>query len=122
MPCVQARTLPLIYASLMKHGDFSINRPNRVRALIGTFAGMNQTGFNNASGAGYDLVAEVVMALDERNPQVAARMVSAFRSYQLMDQVRQDRARAALGIIRDKQNLSADTLEMVSRMLDSQKP
>ncbi|MGB5213216.1 MAG: aminopeptidase N [Anderseniella sp.] len=107
---------------LMKHGDFSINRPNRVRALIGTFAGMNQTGFNNASGAGYDLVAEVVMALDERNPQVAARMVSAFRSYQLMDQVRQDRARAALGIIRDKDNLSADTLEMVSRMLDSQKP
>jgi aminopeptidase N len=63
----------------------------------------------------------VVMALDARNPQVAARMVSAFRSYQLMDQVRQDKARTALGIIRDKQNLSADTLEMVSRMLDSQK-
>ncbi|MEM7635477.1 MAG: aminopeptidase N [Pseudomonadota bacterium] len=107
---------------LMKHGDFSINRPNRVRALIGTFAGVNQTGFNTASGAGYDLVAEVVMALDERNPQVAARMVSAFRSYQLMDMVRQDKARAALGIIRDKQDLSADTLEMVSRMLDTQKP
>jgi len=107
---------------LMKHGDFSINRPNRVRALIGTFAGMNQTGFNDASGEGYDVVAEVVMVLDERNPQVAARMVSAFRSYQLMDQVRQDKARAALGIIRDKQNLSADTLEMVTRMLEPQKP
>ncbi len=107
---------------LMKHGDFAINRPNRVRALIGTFAGMNQTGFNDASGDGYDVVAEVVMVLDERNPQVAARMVSAFRSYQLMDQVRQDKARSALGIIRDKQNLSADTLEMVTRMLESQKP
>ncbi len=107
---------------LMQHDDFSISRPNRVRALIGTFAGMNQTGFNDASGDGYDVVAEVVMALDERNPQVAARMVSAFRSYQLMDKVRQDKARAALSTIRDKDNLSADTLEMVSRMLDSQKP
>ncbi len=107
---------------LMKHDDFAINRPNRVRALIGTFAGMNQTGFNDASGDGYDVVAEVVMALDERNPQVAARMVSAFRSYQLMDKVRQDKARAALGVIRDKQALSADTLEMVTRMLEPQKP
>ncbi len=107
---------------LMAHADFSISRPNRVRALIGTFAGMNQTGFNTSSGDGYDLVAEVVAQLDERNPQVAARMVAAFRSYQLMDQPRQTRARIALAGIRDKQNLSADTLEMVSRMLDSQKP
>ncbi len=103
---------------LMGHAAFNINRPNRVRALIGTFAGMNQTGFNTVSGDGYDLVAEVVGALDERNPQVAARMVSAFRSYQLMDQVRQDKAHAALASIMDRQNLSADTLEMVSRMLD----
>lgn len=106
---------------LMQHVDFSINRPNRVRALIGTFAGMNQTGFNSSNGEGYELVAEVVMTLDERNPQVAARIVSAFRSYQLMDAPRQDKARAALGAIRDKQDLSADTLEMVSRMLDAQK-
>ena len=104
---------------LMAHSDFSISRPNRVRALIGTFAGMNQTGFNAVSGDGYELVAEVVTQLDERNPQVAARMASTFRSYQLMDRIRQDKARAALGAIRDKQNLSADTLEMVSRMLDS---
>ena len=109
-------------ASSCKHADFSITRPNRVRALIGTFAGMNQTGFNTASGAGYDLVAEVVMALDERNPQVAARMVAAFRSYQLMDRIRQDKAREALGAIRQKPDLSSDTLEMVSRMLDPQTP
>ena len=49
-------------------------------------------------------------------------MVAAFRSYQLMDQARQTRARTALAGIRDKQNLSADTLEMVSRMLEPQKP
>ena len=102
---------------LTAHDDFSIARPNRVRALIGAFAGMNQAGFNAASGEGYDLVAEVIMKLDERNPQVAARMAGAFRSYQIMEAGRRDKARAALARIRDKEGLSKDTLEMVTRML-----
>jgi aminopeptidase N len=102
---------------LMMHDDFSIARPNRVRALVGAFAGVNQTGFNAASGEGYDLVAEVILALDERNPQIAARMAGAFRSYQLMESSRQEKARSALCAIRAKQGLSRDTLEMVTRML-----
>jgi aminopeptidase N len=76
---------------LTGHDDFSIARPNRVRALIGAFAGMNQAGFNAASGEGYDLVAEVIMRLDERNPQVAARMAGGFRSYQIMEAGRRAR-------------------------------
>jgi aminopeptidase N len=102
---------------LMRHEDFSLGRPNRVRALIGAFAGMNQTGFNAASGAGYDLVAGVVMQLDKRNPQVAARMAGSFRSYQLMERGRRDKARAALARIAAMDGLSRDTAEMVSRML-----
>jgi aminopeptidase N len=102
---------------LTAHDDFSIARPNRVRALIGAFAGMNQAGFNSASGEGYGLVADVIMKLDERNPQVAARMAVAFRSYQIMEAGRRDKARAALARIRDKEGLSKDTLEMVTRML-----
>jgi len=102
---------------LMSHEDFSLGRPNRVRALIGAFAGMNQTGFNAASGAGYDLVAEVVMQLDKRNPQVAARMAGSFRSYQLMERGRRDKARIALARIAAMDGLSRDTAEMVSRML-----
>ncbi len=108
---------PAHVRKLMEHADFSLGRPNRVRALIGAFAGMNQTGFNAASGEGYDVVADVVMKLDERNPQVAARMAGAFRSYQLMEPGRREKARAALSRIRDKAGLSKDTGEMVSRML-----
>ncbi len=103
---------------LMQHKDFSLARPNRVRALIGAFAGMNQTGFNAGSGEGYDLVADVIVQLDARNPQVAARMAGTFRSYQLMEPVRRGKAIAALSVIRSKQGLSSDTLEMVTRMLD----
>jgi aminopeptidase N len=102
---------------LMNHEDFSLSRPNRVRALIGAFAGMNQAGFNAADGSGYDLVADVVMQLDKRNPQVAARMAGSFRSYQLMEPGRRDKARTALARIAAMEGLSRDTGEMVSRML-----
>ncbi|MGB7205423.1 MAG: aminopeptidase N [Anderseniella sp.] len=105
--------------NMMQHKDFSLSRPNRVRALIGAFSGMNQTGFNAASGEGYNLLADVVTALDERNPQVAARMVSALRSYQLMEPGRRELARQALSRINDKVGLSRDTGEMVGRMLET---
>ncbi len=108
---------PAHVRKLMDHADFSLGRPNRVRALIGAFTGMNQTGFNAASGEGYDVVADVVMKLDERNPQVAARMAGSFRSYQLMEPGRREKARTAVARIRDKDGLSKDTGEMVSRML-----
>ncbi len=49
------------------------NQSNRVRALIGGFAHGNQTQFNRPDGAGYDFVADTVLALDPKNPQVAAR-------------------------------------------------
>ena len=108
---------PSHIGKLMDHKDFSINRPNRVRALIGAFAGMNQTGFNAASGEGYDLVADVIMRLDERNPQVAARMAGSFRSYRIMEPGRREKARSALARIQARDGLSKDTGEMVSRML-----
>ena len=59
--------------------------PNRVRALIGSFAQVNHTQFNRADGAGYDFVADFVLALDPKNPQVAARLMGAFRSWRALE-------------------------------------
>ena len=53
--------------------------PNRVRSLIGAFAQANHTQFNRLDGAGYDFVADIVLALDPKNPQVAAHIMGAFR-------------------------------------------
>ena len=39
--------------SLLSHPKFSLKNPNRIRALIGSFAHANPTGFNRADGAGY---------------------------------------------------------------------
>ena len=101
---------------LMSHPAFSMATPNRVYALIGGFAS-NATQFNRADGAGYDLVADVVLALDPKNPQVAARMLNAFRSWRLMDSGRRCRAEAALDRIAAQPTLSPDVKDIATRSL-----
>ncbi len=71
--------------ALTKHPAFSVANPNRVRALIGSFAQVNHTQFNRRDGAGYDFVADFVLALDPKNPQVAARLMGAFRSWRALE-------------------------------------
>ena len=101
---------------LMGHPAFSLAVPNRVYALIGAF-GANPTQFNRRDGAGYGLVAEAVIALDGRNPQVAARLLGAFRSWRLMEPGRRALAEAALGRIAACSALSSDVKEMTRRSL-----
>ena len=73
--------------ALMSHRGFSLANPNRVRALIGGFSA-NQTQFNRADGAGFALLEEVVADLDPTNPQIAARLLTAMRSWRSLEPVR----------------------------------
>ena len=52
--------------------------PNRVRAIVGSFARLNPAAFHRPDGAGYRFVAAQVGGLDTINPQVAARLLGAF--------------------------------------------
>ncbi len=101
---------------LTEHPAFSFAVPNRVYALIGAF-GANPTQFNRADGAGYDFVAGAVTFLDGKNPQVAARMLGAFRSWRLMEPVRRARAEAALQRVAARPVLSADVKDLAARSL-----
>ena len=80
---------------LTAHPAFSFANPNRLRALIGAFAQANQTQFNRADGAGYAFVADTVVALDRKNPQVAARLLAAFKSWRALEATRRSRAEAS---------------------------
>ncbi|MCW5695263.1 MAG: aminopeptidase N [Bauldia sp.] len=102
---------------LMSHEVFSMANPNRVRALIGTFAAANQTQFNRADGAGYDLLADVVLALNARNPQTAARLLVSFRSWRALEDGRRARAEAALRRVAAGDDLSSDVKDIVTRTL-----
>ena len=104
--------------ALCRHPLFKITTPNKVRALIGTFASANPLQFNRADGAGYDFLADKVLEIDPLNPQVAARMLGAFRSYRSLETKRKSRAKAALRRVASASRISRDCHEIVSRMLE----
>jgi aminopeptidase N len=112
----QAETLANV-RKLTAHPAFSMANPNRVRALIGAFAQANPTQFNRADGAGYDFVADIILALDPNNPQLAARMATAFRTWRTLESGRQAKARAALQRIKETSGLSRDLSDIVERAL-----
>ncbi len=102
--------------ALMQHHAFTYANPNRLRSLIGSFAA-NLTQFHAADGRGYDLIASVVMEMDGRNPQVAARLLAAFRTWRSMEAGRRTHAQAALQRVAAIQGLSPDVRDIVDRSL-----
>jgi aminopeptidase N len=111
-----ARTLETV-RSLTSHPAFSLANPNRVRALIGAFAQGNATQFNRADGAGYDFIADTVLALDPKNPQISARLATAFRTWRMLESGRRAKAEAALTRIKMTPGLSRDLTDIVERAL-----
>ncbi|CAN7377453.1 aminopeptidase N [Mesorhizobium caraganae] len=102
---------------LIGHASFSMANPNRVRSLVGTFSSANQTGFHRADGEGYRFFAQTVLEVEKRNPQVAARLATALRSWRSLEPGRQAKAREALLAIAGAENLSADLRDIVERTL-----
>ncbi len=109
-------TLPRV-KRLMDHPAFSLANPNRVRALIGTFAAANQTQFNAANGSGYEFIATIVLVLDAKNPQVAARLLGAFKSWRALEDGRRAHAEAALRRVASSDHLSPDVKDIADRSL-----
>ena len=102
--------------ALTAHPAFDIGNPNKIYALIRAF-GANLARFNAADGSGYTFIADQVLALHDRNPQVASRLARCFDRWQKFDAARQAQAKAALERIRDHAGLSRDVLEVVTRAL-----
>jgi aminopeptidase N len=105
---------------LMGHPGFSISNPNRVRSLVGSFAMLNQMQFNRIDGSGYDFLADIVLRVDELNPQLAARLLTAFSTWRMMENTRRSHAKRALLRIAGKSNLSRDVGDIVLRSLEEQ--
>ena len=103
--------------ALMESPLFNKANPNRVRALVGTFAFSNPTGFNRADGAGYRFLADQILEIDPKNPQLAARILTSMRSWRALEEVRSDHARNALRTIAAGEKLSSDVSDIVERML-----
>ena len=105
---------------LMRHPDFRLTTPNRVRGLVGTFAMGNPNAFHAPNGEGYRILADTIIVLDELNPQVAARIATAFRSWASLEEKRRALAKAALERILVKPELSRDCFEIISKSLKAE--
>jgi len=104
---------------LSAHPLYAATAPNKVRALVGNFAAMNPLQFNREDGSGYAFVVDQVLSVERFNPQVAARILGAFRSWRALEPKRRREARRALSRVARTPDLSKDVYEMVSRMLEA---
>ncbi|MGB1360706.1 MAG: aminopeptidase N [Alphaproteobacteria bacterium] len=101
---------------LMIHEKFSIKNPNKVRSLIGAFAG-NPVAFHNKDGSGYKLLADVVIELNDINPQIGARIVQVFSSWKNYSDTYSNLMKSELERIISLDNISDDIAEMATKML-----
>jgi aminopeptidase N len=102
---------------LMAHPTFSLANPNRVRSLVGSFALGNPTQFHRPDGAGYNFLAGLTLELDGANPQLAARLVTAFGTWQVLEAGRRGKAEMALKRLAEARRLSPDVGDLVQRSL-----
>ncbi|WP_306118108.1 MULTISPECIES: aminopeptidase N [unclassified Roseitalea] len=103
--------------ALTRAPGFSWENPNRVRALIGAFATGNPVAFNRADGAGYELLTQAIARIDRFNPQVAARLMTAMRSWHNLEPERRKMANAAITALARNSHLSRDLRDIVDRTL-----
>ncbi|MFD2237069.1 aminopeptidase N [Aureimonas populi] len=102
---------------LAAHPAFKLANPNRARALIGGFASANPLAFHRPDGAGYRFVARMLTELDRLNPQTAARLATAFRSWRSLEPGRRELAAQTLRAIAQGKQISRDLKDIVDRSL-----
>ncbi|MDZ3990643.1 aminopeptidase N [Pseudomonas sp. Teo4] len=103
--------------ALMQHPAFTLKNPNKVRALIGAFAGQNLVNFHAADGSGYRFLADLVIELNALNPQIASRQLAPLTRWRKYDDARQALMKGELERILASGALSSDVYEVVSKSL-----
>jgi aminopeptidase N len=106
--------------ALTRHEAFNIRNPNKVRALVGAFAHGNAVNFHDASGNGYEFVADYIIELNKLNPQIASRLTTVFTMWRKYDEQRQALMKHQLERIKAEPDLSKDVYEIISKSLVGQ--
>lgn len=102
---------------LSAHDAFDIKNPNKVRSVVGVFAGQNLRHFHHSNGEGYQWLAQQILTLDELNPQIASRLVGPLTKWRRLANPNGELMKKALETIHQKANLSKDVYEVVHKSL-----
>ncbi len=103
--------------ALMSDPVFDKNNPNKIYSLLLAFAKFNTLAFHEKSGEGYRFIADQVLDVDARNPQVASRLVSAFNQWKTFEPSRRAMMKTELERIAKHAALSNNVGEIVGRAL-----
>ena len=103
--------------ALTDHPAFDANNPNRLRALVQTFASRNPAHFHDPSGAGYRFLADQILAVDAVNPNVAARLIEPLAAWNRYADELAIRMRDELERIAAAPGLSANVQELALKAL-----
>jgi aminopeptidase N len=103
--------------ALTTHPAFRWTTPNAVYALLLAFAQRNPRVFHRPDGAAYRFVADAVARLDAINPQVAARLVTAFGAWRSYEPVRRALMRRELERLAARRENSPDLADLLGRAL-----
>ncbi|XWY20152.1 aminopeptidase N [Bisgaard Taxon 45] len=102
---------------LMDHPSFNFNNPNRLRALIGSFAQHNLKAFHAIDGSGYRFLTDILIRLNESNPQVASRLIEPLIRFSRYDGQRQTLMKRGLERLSEVENISRDLYEKIEKAL-----
>lgn len=77
----------------------------------------NPVAFHARDGQGYQFLVEMLMELNQKNPQVAARLIDPLIRFKRYDLARQTQMKAALQKLLALEHLSGDLYEKISKAL-----
>jgi aminopeptidase N len=104
--------------SLTQHARFSERNPNKVRAVIATFAAQNWKAFHNRDGSGYAFLQDWILRLNRLNPQIASRLVTPLTRWRKYTPERSTLMQAVLQRLMKEKDLSSDVYELVFKSLE----
>ena len=100
--------------TLTQHAAFDAANPNKIYALLAAFAHANPR-FHTA--AGYRFIQQWIAKLDPQNPQVTARLASAYTNWQRYTPQLKSLMQTSLKEIAGLPKLSRDVGEIVAKSL-----
>ncbi|MGE0409727.1 MAG: aminopeptidase N, partial [Amphiplicatus sp.] len=104
--------------ALLAHAAYDPGNPNKVRSVLGVFARENIGGFHSADGEAYRFFIDEVLAIDKRNPQLAARLATSVENWRRLEPTRRALVKKELERLTVKAGISANLYEVASRLVN----
>jgi len=102
--------------TLMQHPAFDPKNPNKLRVVLGAFMTGNPVRFYAEDGSGFEFIADCLIDIDKRNPQLSARMVLPLTRMAAYTEQRQKQMRNVLERL-NREAQSNDLNEVIEKAL-----